>query len=100
MRADAGRARVEIGAVLVRDMKFFLRVTECWLNTCASDVSKKINASENLWYNGVEEICQPKSFTGPNIMSLSSWGPHVEWLITFILVNKNLVQKLPRAFNH
>jgi len=37
-------------------------------------MGKKVNATESLWYNGVDKLCQPKCF----IMSLSSWGPHFE----------------------
>jgi len=49
----AGWARVEFGAGQAWDKKFFVKVTECWLNTCESDMSKQINATESLWYKGV-----------------------------------------------
>jgi len=48
MRADVGRARVELGAGRGRDKKFFVWVTECWLNACESDMSKTV---ESFWYN-------------------------------------------------
>ena len=34
-----------------RDKKFFVRVTECWLNACESDMNNKINAKRSLWYS-------------------------------------------------
>ena len=37
-----------------RDKKFFVRVTECWLYGRESDTTKKFNATESLWYKGVE----------------------------------------------
>jgi len=37
-----------------RVKKFFVLVTECWLNACESDMSKKLNATEGLWYKSVE----------------------------------------------
>jgi len=54
MRASEEQARVELGAGRARDRKFFVRVTECLLNTCESDMSKRINTTHNLWYNGAE----------------------------------------------
>jgi len=41
----------ELGARRARDKKLFVRVTECWHNACESDISKKLNATENLCYN-------------------------------------------------
>jgi len=37
----------------VRDMKFFVQVTQCLLNARESDMSKKFNATQSLWYKGV-----------------------------------------------
>ena len=44
---------VVFGAGRVRDKKFFVRATGCWLNACENDVSKKFNATESLWYKGI-----------------------------------------------
>jgi len=52
---------------------------------------QKFNATESLCYEGVEQLCQPKCLTGPKIMSVSSWGPQIEWL-TSILANPNLIK--------
>jgi len=47
-------------------------------------MSKKINATDSLWYKGVEKFCQMKCLAGSKIMSLSSWGSHIAWLLSKI----------------
>jgi len=49
-------------------------------------MSKNIDATK-----GAEQLCQPKCLTVQKIMSVSSWGPHIEW-IAFIMANQNSVK--------
>jgi len=84
------RVRVEFGAGRARDKKLFVRVTECLLNACEIDMCKNNNATQSMWYNGVEHgYVNCNALTGPKNMPLPSWGLHVEWH-TFILANQNL----------
>jgi len=60
-------------------------------------MSKKINATESLWYKVVKQLCQAKCLTGPTIISLSSWGPHIR-IAYFHLSKPKFYLKLLRAF--
>jgi len=94
----AGTPRV-MHAGAERDKKSFVRVTEFWLNACQSDMSKRFGATESLWYKGVEKLCQPECLTGPTVVSLSSWEPHI-WMPNFHLSKPKFSLKLLRAFKY
>jgi len=64
-------------------------------------MSKKVYATKSLqWFKGVELLCQLKCPAGPKIMSLSSWGPHIEWLIYFNLSKPKFGLQLLGVFQY
>ena len=48
---------VKLGAGRAQDKNLFGPVTECWPNACESDMSKKVSATQSLWYKGIEQLC-------------------------------------------
>jgi len=42
-------------------------------------MSKKMNATESLWYEGVEQLCQLECLNWPKIMTVSLSAPHIEY---------------------
>ena len=53
-----------------------MRVTECCLNACESDMSKKANATESLWYKGVA--------------TFSSGGETRDWCFQISLISQGI----------
>jgi len=86
------RKDVRAGVGREQDKKLFVRVTECWLNACESEMSKKsILQRASLRYKDVEQLLYANwnALLGQKLRQYSIFVRVAHWMAFFIVANQS-----------